>query len=56
MRRYLGGEGDGANADLYNKTNGNLYYDADGKDGAAAVHFATLANKPTLDHGDFSIV
>ncbi|MEO7221547.1 MAG: calcium-binding protein, partial [Devosia sp.] len=42
---------------IYNKTTGNLYYDADGKGGAAAVLFATLANKPPLlDVGDFAIV
>lgn len=43
---------------VYNKTNGRLYYDADGNKsgGVAALHFATLSNKPTLDHGDFLIV
>jgi Ca2+-binding RTX toxin-like protein len=40
---------------VYNKTNGNLYYDADGKGGVAPVLFATLSSKPTLDHGDFII-
>lgn len=42
---------------VYNKTTGDLYYDKDGKGGAAAVLFATLANHPSsLDHGDFLIV
>jgi Ca2+-binding RTX toxin-like protein len=41
---------------IYNKASGDLYYDKDGKGGAAAVLFATLSNKPTLDHGDFLIV
>jgi Ca2+-binding RTX toxin-like protein len=42
---------------VYNKTTGDLYYDKDGKGGAAAIHFATLSNKPAgLDHGDFLIV
>lgn len=41
---------------VYNKSNGRLYYDDDGKGGHAAVHFATLSTKPTLDHGDFAIV
>ena len=41
---------------VYDKSTGKLYYDDDGKGGHAAVHFATLSNKPTLDHGDFAIV
>jgi VCBS repeat-containing protein len=43
---------------IYDTTSGKLYYDADGtKTGAAAIHFATLRNKPAaLDHGDFMIV
>lgn len=41
---------------IYNTKNGKLYYDHDSKGGQAAVHFATLSNKPTLDHGDFAIV
>lgn len=41
---------------VYDKKSGKLYYDDDGKGGHAAIHFATLTNKPTLDHGDFDIV
>ena len=44
---------------IYAKSTGRLYYDADGtkSGGLAAIHFATLTNKPsTLDHGDFAIV
>lgn len=42
---------------VYNKTTRDLYFDKDGKGGAAAVHIATLLNHPTsLDHGDFLIV
>lgn len=42
---------------VYNKTTGDLYYDKDGKGGAAAVLFVTIANHPgSLDHGDFLIV
>jgi Ca2+-binding RTX toxin-like protein len=43
---------------IYNKTNGNLYYDADGTGTAkSAILFATLTNKPqSLDAGDFLIV
>lgn len=50
-----------ANADqhlIYNTTNGALYWDFDGNKagGVAAVHFATLTDKPALDHLDFAIV
>ena len=41
---------------IYNKSNGRLYYDADGKDGLAAQHFATLSTHTSLDRGDFAIV
>lgn len=41
---------------VYDSKTGKLFYDADGKGGAAALHFATLSSKPTLDHGDFAIV
>lgn len=41
---------------IYSKSNGRLYYDADGKDGLAAQHFATLSTHPSLDRGDFAIV
>ena len=41
---------------VYDKSAGDLYYDKDGKGGAAAVLFATLKHTPTLDHGDFLIV
>jgi VCBS repeat-containing protein len=47
---------DGDDAIIYNTKNGKLFYDADGKGGDAAVHFATLENRPQLDHGDFDIV
>ena len=42
---------------VYNKTTGDLYYDKDGKGGAAAILFVTIANHPgSLDHGDFLII
>ena len=43
---------------IYDKKTGKLFLDDDGNKagGHAAVHFATLANKPVLDHGDFIIV
>jgi len=43
---------------IYNKATGDLYYDADGNKpgGVAAVLFATLASKPSIDAGDFLIV
>ena len=42
---------------VYNKTTGQLFYDADGSDGPAkAMLFATLSNKATLTTADFDIV
>jgi serralysin len=41
---------------VYDTASGNLYCDVDGLGGTAAVHFATLTTRPTLDHGDFAIV
>jgi Ca2+-binding RTX toxin-like protein len=44
---------------IYDKATGRLYHDIDGNltGGKAAVHFATLTNKPSsLDQGDFMIV
>jgi serralysin len=43
---------------VYDTKTGKLFYDDDGNKagGHAAIHFATLANKPVLDHGDFIIV
>jgi len=43
---------------VYDKKTGKLFYDDDGNKagGHAAIHFATLSNKPVLDHGDFIIV
>jgi Ca2+-binding RTX toxin-like protein len=44
---------------IYDRSTGKLYYDADGNKagGLAAIHFATLGNKPaTLDFQDFGIV
>jgi VCBS repeat-containing protein len=41
---------------VYDSASGQLYYDADGRGGHAAVHFATLEHAPKLDAGDFLIV
>lgn len=42
---------------IYNSANGQILYDADGLDGAAAVLFATLTNKPQdIDRTDFVII
>ena len=47
---------DGNDRIIYDKGTGKLFFDEDGSGGHAAVHFATLSNKPTLAHGDFMIV
>jgi VCBS repeat-containing protein len=41
---------------VYDSASGKLYYDADGKGGHVAVHFATLDGAPSLDASDFFIV
>jgi Ca2+-binding RTX toxin-like protein len=41
---------------LYDTTNGNLSYDADGAGGQAATLFANIANYPALAAGDFGMV
>ncbi len=40
---------------IYNTTNGNLYYDADGMGGTAAVLVATLQGHPTLLYSDIML-
>jgi Ca2+-binding RTX toxin-like protein len=40
---------------IYNQKNGALFYDADGKGGAAQVRIATFANKPALGASDFTV-
>ena len=41
---------------IYDPTNGNLYYDADGNGAGAAVLFAHLNNAPQLNATDFSVI
>jgi Ca2+-binding RTX toxin-like protein len=42
---------------LYNISNGNLSYDADGNGSGAAIVFATLSNKPVdLTYNDFVVI
>ena len=40
---------------IYNTTNGNLYYDADGTGAGAAVQIATLTGNPILMATDFTV-
>ena len=47
---------DGNDRLIYNKAQGILFYDRDGKGGAAKVQLATFDNKPTLAATDFLIV
>jgi len=41
---------------IYDKSTGALYFDRDGNGDAAAIHFATVANKATIKFTDFFFV
>jgi Ca2+-binding RTX toxin-like protein len=41
---------------IYNSTTGQLFYDADGNGGGAAIQFATLQGAPTLTVSDFQMI
>jgi Ca2+-binding RTX toxin-like protein len=41
---------------IYNSATGQLFYDADGNGGGAAVQFATLAGNPVLTASDFQVI
>jgi serralysin len=41
---------------VYDSATGDLFYDSDGKGGAAAVLFATLHKRLDLDHNDFDVL
>ena len=41
---------------VYNKTNGQLFYDADGSGKGAAVLFAVVENKANLTNADFTVI
>jgi Ca2+-binding RTX toxin-like protein len=41
---------------IYDDSNGELFYDADGVGGSAQIHFATLSTAPVLTHLDFLVV
>ena len=41
---------------IYNQATGQLFYDADGNGGAAAVLFATVTGAPALGAGDFTVI
>ena len=41
---------------VYNKTNGQLLYDADGNGAGASVLFAVVENKVALTNADFFVI
>lgn len=41
---------------IYNKVSGALFYDPDGSGTRAAVQFATLTTKPTINNQDFVVI
>ena len=41
---------------VYDRSSGNLYWDADGSGAGAKLLFAVLENKPALDAGDFIVI
>ena len=41
---------------IYNRTNGDLLYDADGTGSGIAIHFATLLPRLMLSHANFVII
>jgi len=41
---------------IYDQTTGNLYYDADGSGGGAAILFATLHGAPAITASDFQVI
>ena len=41
---------------IYDGATGQIFYDADGNGGGAAIHFATLHGAPTLTASDFQVI
>jgi Ca2+-binding RTX toxin-like protein len=57
--RAAAGATTGADGDdrlVYNTTNGNLYYDADGAGGTGSVLVTTLQSAPTLSAADITVI
>jgi Ca2+-binding RTX toxin-like protein len=48
--------GDANDRIIYNQATGQLFFDADGTGGVAAVLFATLDTKPALTAADFMVI
>ena len=51
-----GAAADGDDRIVYNQATGQLFYDADGSGGGAAVLFATLSGAPIIGAGDFTVI
>jgi Ca2+-binding RTX toxin-like protein len=50
-----GAPADGNDYIVYDRATGTLSYDPDGNGGAGATAFATLTNRPALDHADIIV-
>ncbi|HTV71562.1 MAG TPA: calcium-binding protein [Rhizobiaceae bacterium] len=41
---------------IYNRTTGQIFYDADGSGAGGAINFATLTTKPLITYADFQVI
>ncbi len=56
VKNTTGNAGDASDRIIYETDTGKIYYDADGKGGTAAIHFATVSQNLAMTAADFVIV